>query len=885
MGQLVALIDADDKGFQRGVDQTEKGLNRLESSAAKSTARMESTVSKAFTSMARSASDALSDVGDQAAELLKYGEIDIEVDAEIAGALAALQTIDSELDQIDGRRVAPSVDVDLDTRGMASKLGGFAESVGGALAAAVRTTGGPVLIGALGGVAAVVGPAVGAAMGGAIVAGIGAKLTTLGVQSLFYVQEIDKSWSAAEKKRVEAANKQAKELQSQFQELARDLTLEMQDASQPLLSVLDEARVQAREVGKDIGPNLREGFEEARVPLEQFLRDAGDGLKNLGDSIPSLMGGFGDVLQGLDIKGLLSDLGEEFTDLGRIVSENRSTIGAVLNGLLDVIPLAVDGLGRVIEFFGTLGNAVVTSGAVITERMAGVVGVVTDVGTGVLTVVRNIGQALTHVPGMEGLGKKIVAGADAGIAKLREFKQAADEAARVVRLKADIVDIQQKLDVAMTLLDDPNLTKERRAQINAEIDKLVAAKGEALRQLGDPALIAEYKSNVVTDITALQSRLADARKELKDPELTKERKSALKAEIAQLQESVKRAKAALDSLQDKTVHVTTIYSSKTGKAAALAKASKYARGGIQSGDGRVKYMAAGGVMGGSSMAPPPDVASEATFLPHSNTVYGEAGREAFIPYASRYRSRAVDILGRVADDFGMELYSREAATRITRVGETVDAASTELVSGMDGVLRGLESTLGHTGSLTSTIGQVGEVGGQLVEGWTTGSHLVADTVRAVSGELGGSMESWGSVVSVSVSDMSESMTGSIGDLSLSVNDLTAVLAQAADAALSGGSSKPGGKKSPKGGTGLASQGSKLPPPPGSKGDTGLGSQGAKIGGPPMSQEPPPLDLSNSNATRGNGGVTVHIGTAVIREDADIPKIGKNVAFNVMARPF
>ncbi|WP_162795581.1 hypothetical protein, partial [Nonomuraea lactucae] len=698
---------------------------------------------------------------------------------------------------------------------------------------ALRSAAGPAVLGVLGGVAATVGPAAGAALGGAMVAGIGVRLAALGTQSLFFVQDVEKSWSAAEKRRVEAANKQANELRAQFKELGRDLTLAMQESSRPMLSVLDEVRVQARGVAKDVAPAMSEGFDRARVPMEQFVRDLGAGLKELGDAIPSLMGGFSDVLGQIDIKGFLSDLGAAFDDLGRAVSANRGTIGAVLNGLLDTIPLAIAGLGKVVEFFGILGLAVIRSAATISERMAGTIGVITGIGTRVLEVTRTIGQALANVPGMEEFGRRIVQASDAGIKKLQDFQRQADEASKAVRLKADIFELQQNIDKALTLLDDPNLSKERRAQIGAEIGRLLAAKGQAILELGDPKLVAEYKSEITTEIDALKSRLADARKELKDPELTKERKSRLKAEIGELVEGVKRAQQALESVKDKTVTIRV----RTEQQEFAARASmRKAAGGIQSGDGRIQYMAAGGMTGSSSMSPPPPmIRKQPTFIAGSQTVFAEAGREAYIPYAAQYRDRAIKILGAVAQDFGLAVYNEDAQKQVTTLSTGLQATNASLSTSLADATRELDVTLGGSGSLTQAVSQVGMVGGQMSQAWTAGSQALGSAVTSASHGMSDSVSNLGDVVGISA-DMVVVSTERVADAALTVAD---VLDKALSAVLSkaGGGTKTRTSSTSSDKYGLGSAGSVIPPKPGSKPKAapskyGLGSAGAVIGPKP-----------------------------------------------------
>ncbi|MBF8191655.1 hypothetical protein ITP53_39375 [Nonomuraea sp. K274] len=931
VGELVAYASVDNKSFDSGLSHIERGLKAVTGSATASTGRMEKTVASGFDRMLHDVQSTLGDVAreagksgqasgtaftqsldsaldgvdavagragrdagtsfiDEAREVLRYGELDADIDADITAALAALAELETAAEQSGqraGDRFVRGADGRLrDARGRFVAQGktlfdGLAEGAessgslmgkgfGEALGSAVRASANPALLAALGGVAVTAGPAIGAAMGGAIVAGIGTKLVTLGLTSLFHVQEIDKQWSAVEKKRVEAANKQAKELQAQFGELGRDLQLAMQEASEPLRSVLDEVRVQARGLADDIGPSLEEGFERARLPLEDFIRDASAGLKDLGDSIPSLMGGFGDVLGEIDIEGFLSDLGEELDELGRVVSENKTVIGAVLDGLLAVIPLAVDGLSKVIGFFGKMGLAVMTSAATIGEHMAGATRVISDVGTGVLNVVRTIGEALSNVPGMEDLGAKIVEGADAGIRKLDEFKKTADEASRAVRLKADIFQLQQDIDKALTALDDPNLTKERRAELSAEVERLLEAKGKAVLELGDPKLIAEYKSAITTEIGTLQSRLADARKELKDPELTKERRSKLNAEIDQLKDAVARAKEALASVKDKTVSifVKTEYQDELSRQA-LRDANANAAGDIERyASGGVRAFAAGG-----RTSPGPHVATGPTIL------YGEGSDdEAFIPYDSRYRSRAIDLLSQVAEDFGLEVYNGKAAERVSQVSQSISGASTQLGDELGSARTALVDTLGDSGSLTSAIGDVGKVGESLVDGWTAGSA-----------EIGATVGDMGATVSDAVIMMADETTASTHDLMVAVEELGAVVAATAELARGGaGSPKTKGGSDGKGPAGSPkSKGSLLTRPPGGlvEGHYGLdGPEGFTTRGG-MSLSGRGGGGTSGGTQYGASGVTVNVdmSNSVVREEPDIDKIGSKVGFNILAQ--
>ncbi|MFI6595002.1 coiled-coil domain-containing protein [Nonomuraea sp. NPDC050536] len=736
----------------------------------------------------------------KALEELGHMEADPLVRADVKLAMAELKAIDAELSKIDGQTAKAKVDVD--TKSALPKLADFGATAGESFAESLSKTAGPAMLTGLAAAAVAIGPAIGSVTAASMVTSIGAGLTTLGVQSLFFVEKVDKSWSKAHQKRVEEANREAEKLKEQFRVLGVDLMREMAQSSRPLLSVLDQVRSTARDVGKDVAPNLERGFSLARVPLEQFVRDLGRGLKDLGDSIPSLMGGFSDIVGQIDIKGFLKELGSAFSELGRTISENRTAIGAVLNGLLAAIPLAINGLSKVVAFFGTMVTATLRAGATIAAGMSGVTNAITGIGIRVLEVVRNIGQAMQNVPGAEELGKRIVAGANAGIDKLTELKNKADETSRSLKLKADIADIQQKLDKAMTLLDDPNLTKERRSQITSEITKLLQAKGEALRQLGDPALIKEYRSSITTDIAALQSRLADAKKELKDPDLTKERKSRLNAEISQLKAQVELAKAALASVKDKTVTLTIeqriTQNNRTSEQRnrAAGAIDRYAAGGITA-------YAAGGLR-----PQPPALVSKPTVL-YGEGSSGTGATEAFIPYEQQFRPRAIQLLGQVAADFGLEVYSPQAALKVDKVTSVLDQTRYGVASGLTSATSALTQTLGQSGSLTQVVANVGDVGKAMTAGWVEGSNELGQTVTSMSDTVSTSIDD----LSGSVSDLANAVVAANSATSGSGRGSQGEQAVPSPRSSSTKSKGKAGSTSSSKGTGRASQGERAVPPP------------------------------------------------------------------------
>lgn len=521
-----------------------------------------------------------------------------------------------------GKRSGSSL---LSSIGSAVKSGAttLVSGLGDALSTGLRgaaTAAGPVLIGILGGIGAAAGPALGAALGGSLILGLGGAFTAIGVLLL----------------------SENKKISQEFGRLAADIKQVMTDASKPLLPTMRHAMEGVKSLVKEFNPIFKKAFSDAEIPLKNFIDKLLAAFKNLKPAVAPIMQGFTDVLSaiGPHLDGIFKSIGEAFSNLGRVVSENKTVIGTVFVGLLNTIPAVINAISGVVSFFGTLLGVVNNVNVGISRAFVGATTAVLGFVEKLLGGLRQVAEAMGNIPGMEKISQNLVKGIDTALGKVGEWKRAAQEAGKAVELKANIFDLQQKIDKAKALLNDPKLKEERKAQINADIAKLQQKKAEAVRLLGDPALIKEYKSSINTEIATLKARLSEAKRELQDPELRKERRSKLNADIAQLKSQIAAAKSAIASVQGKTVTITvnTIYNnSKSANAAIAAKVKEI---------GGIERYASGAVRRSTA----PNIAKGPTIL------YGE-GRddEAFIPYDRAMRGRATRILGQVADDFGFSL--------------------------------------------------------------------------------------------------------------------------------------------------------------------------------------------------------------------------------------
>ncbi|MEU8151791.1 hypothetical protein [Nonomuraea sp. NPDC048901] len=299
---------------------------------------------------------------------------------------------------------------------------------------------------------------------------------------------------------------------------------------------------------------------------------------------------------------------------------------------------------------------------------------------------------------------------------------------------------------------------------------------------------------------------------------------------------------------------------------------RYAEGGVQ-------RFAAGG-----RATPAPHVADSPTIL------YGE-GRapEAFIPYDPAFRSRAVDLLGQVASDFGLEVFSAQASKKVDSLSGGLKEVQYNVSSGLTDATLTLSQTLGDAGSFTSAVAQVGTVGTQMATAWAAGAQTVSDSVIGVNAAIGIS------------ADMIVKSNEKVTSAAITVADAVAKAAAAAVAAAKGGSSN----GSSGGGSGKGSQGSVIPPAPSSSlnssnsvaGDYGLyGLQGnrdaaltnsSRVSAPQRatvvsagrvaSLEGVSANGGSGSGGSGSGGTSVNFYGTTIREsmDADVvtAKIG------------
>jgi cell wall-associated NlpC family hydrolase len=242
--------------------------------------------------------------------------------------------------------------------------------------------------------------------------------------------------------------------------------------------------------------------------------------------------------------------------------------------------------------------------------------------------------------------------------------------------------------------------KDRAAALWKEFVKVRSQLGAVSGQAGatgrDLDTLARER-HLRMEIQGWQRALARAKADLAT--VPKSKQSEIKARIAQLEAAIRKAKAELASLHDKTVVINEVTRHKIiGKGPGHAARGgifrrSYAKGGIRS---HTHSYADGGTHEGL----PPHIAE------YPSVLYGEpeTGGEAFIPLGHNKRARSTMLLGEVAGMFGYGLV-RMAAGGAPAGGAATPAPVSAAPAAPAGQQRAFENQLKTTRDLTVATAQ------------------------------------------------------------------------------------------------------------------------------------------------------------------------------------
>jgi hypothetical protein len=330
-----------------------------------------------------------------------------------------------------GRRIAGAMGA-----GIKGAVGALRFAVGGAVEAAVSK---PMLVGillaALGGVAAVLGPALGTLIAGSLVLGVGGAVAGIGVALLAEDKKIKKQWT----------------------QTWTDLKKTMREAAEPLRPVLDTARKTLKSVVGELAPEIEKGLQDAQKPMQRFIEDLGKGFKNLAPAIGPLFESFGDVLDeiGPQLPGIFENIANSMITLATTVSENRDLFALLFAMLLNSIPLVI--------------NLV----SVLAGAFRGALSTFLGFTDGLLSGIQTIMEAVAQIPGpWQEAARAAVESIGEARNQIQALKGDVDSFPRRIELEGQITDLEAKIATAKARLRDPKLTRPEKAAIRAEISQL-----------------------------------------------------------------------------------------------------------------------------------------------------------------------------------------------------------------------------------------------------------------------------------------------------------------------------------------------------------------------------------------------------------------------------
>ncbi len=460
-------------------------------------------------------------------DLDRTGQIRVRVDT------SALRRADARLNAwrvAQGRRaVRVRVDPDIDNhrfrrlllRGLTAPVraaggligGTLSDGIGQGIANGVAAAGplfGILLVAAIASLASIVG----AALSGLLVTAFG--LAFVGIGGV----------SAAMSKKV----------QSQWSTTLKGLKKDFAEVGEPMIPVLDRAIEKLGRMSHEFAPLLKKSIEEAAPITEKFINQIMDSFKSFGK------GAFDPIMRAWEIFApvfgevwdqFMTDLGDAFGEMAKLVSEHPTEIAAALSIVFDTIVLIV----KTITWLGEVW-----------------VGIMQNIGTSIGFVIDMMATLLDGA--------------------LAAFGGLVDGAARAFSWLPGVGPALRQ-------------AKEDFAGFREQAVGDLRRVADGARGMGDELDKSNKKRKLEADISIWQAQLAKARKDLKNT-TSQKAEAKLKADIKDLEAKLKNARGQLDALNGKiaytyvkTVHTDSFPAQHGGIARRMGGITGAATGGVR----------------------------------------------------------------------------------------------------------------------------------------------------------------------------------------------------------------------------------------------------------------------------------------------------------------
>jgi hypothetical protein len=255
-------------------------------------------------------------------------------------------------------------------------------------------------------------------------------------------------------------------------------------------------------------PQVVRIFGEALKGIKNILPTVLPLARSVGNAIEGLLKGFGQFSKSPGFKAFMAQmqqlagpavtaigqgLGQVAVALGQFLQSATSPQGIViLRGAFKLLVWSIEAVSWTMRtsqkvLFGFMSAVASVAG--------GIIGIAKRIADAFLTTVSTIAGIAAKIPGpWQGAMSKLAASADrakgnvdaslAGIqGGLSRFKATVANMQPIFKLQGNIIDLQNKLSEANRELNNPNLTKTRRARIEANIDQLTRAIAQARARL------------------------------------------------------------------------------------------------------------------------------------------------------------------------------------------------------------------------------------------------------------------------------------------------------------------------------------------------------------------------------------------------------------------
>lgn len=232
---------------------------------------------------------------------------------------------------------------------------------------------------------------------------------------------------------------QSKDVKAAWEGTLSDVKKQFADAAKPMLPVLERARQAVGRLGPVFARTFERGLSIAAPAVASFIDRVEDGLTRFANSggLESMMRGFSDVLNQIDIESFFSSLGSAFNRLGAAVSSNAETIGAAFNMVLGLIVQVVNIL--------TGATKVASLFAGPFETLFEKLGMASDGANGFADALKDVdGAANTAQAAMKGMLQSMEEFAQktlTGRSSLRDYEQSLDDAAEALKKNGRTLDI------------------------------------------------------------------------------------------------------------------------------------------------------------------------------------------------------------------------------------------------------------------------------------------------------------------------------------------------------------------------------------------------------------------------------------------------------------